>query len=226
MNYPTIVITADAPVKRMKHIGSKSNIPLNDNELLINKQIRLFKSFFNNKCNIVVVIGYMKEKIKSLLKDSNVFLTENKNYKNCNQAESFFVGANLIKSENYIFCSNDIVFGKNLGGIIKKATQSTIITEKNENKNRDIGCVSDEHGNVSNMDYKMPYTWLNLAILKDFDKAAFDKAHNQKLFFFEIFNKMIDAGIKLKNEVVNDEIFRIESFNDIDAAKIFAEKNQ
>ncbi|HAI44034.1 MAG TPA: hypothetical protein DCM40_41005, partial [Maribacter sp.] len=86
------------------------------------------------------------------------------------------------------------------------------------NRDREVGCIVSADDTLSNMMYDLDLKWNQIIYLQskelDIFKTICKKRKNNKLFLFEIINKVIDKGGKIKC-IVNDEVKVI----DVDTSK-------
>lgn len=87
---------------------------------------------------IVIVVGYKKEKLLNYLKrynkKFNFEIVFNKRYNNTDSAFSYFLAINKIVKSSYIHLNSDIIFSKNTLQKIIKSKKDNIIASSNKIK--------------------------------------------------------------------------------------------
>jgi choline kinase len=207
-----IIIPAAGCSTRMKVAGTKSLIYISDKRI-VDRQIENINEVFNKK-NIFVVSGFESEKVMNYL-GNRVINLENENYENTNVSRSIAIGLRACQSSSVIIIYGDLFFTKNAINHAYR-NQSFIVISETMTDN-EVGCVIHNE-NVENIFYEIPNKWGQIAYftgkeLSLLKKIVFNRENN-KMFGYEIINKIIDMGGNFK------AIRPIETYiQDIDTAK-------
>lgn len=214
-----IIIPAAGLGRRMKSYGSKCLISLGK-ETVIERQIRIIKEVFPHS-NIYVVMGFEYEKVKKSL-PSDIRCVKNSKYETTNVAYSINAALKNIKRGPVMIIYGDLIF--NNAALESVQMQSSNLLIYNQNREDEVG-VHAINNEVVCLDYGLPNKWGHIAFLNLNERLAFEKyaIENDKLFTFEIFNKIINNGGKFTVSS-NPEILiaEIDSSKDIDFAKKIA----
>jgi hypothetical protein len=171
---------------------------------------------------ILIVCGFRSDKVISKAPEECIKL-ENELYEVTNVARSVGMALRATKSSRVLVLTGDLVFNKEA---LTTLDYSMSCTSANEDKYKDaeVGCVVDENGNLAHMMYDLDLKWNQIVYLQGkelamFKKEAWDTKH-KKYFLFEILNRVISTGGKIKciqNELV--KTVDVDSSKDISRAK-------
>ena len=122
-------------------------------------------------------------------------------YQDTNITRSVSIALRAMQSDRVLIICGDLVFSKGTLDFLD-FSQPSILALKNENQSSEVGCIVGNDGYIKNMMYDLDLKWGQMIYLQDrpldvFKKLVFDRA-NKKLFLFEIINKVIDNGCKVK----------------------------
>ena len=196
---PVIVIIPAAGMgRRMKSYGAKPLLQVNQ-ETLLRRQVRIIKSVVQNP-EFVIVCGFQCDKVMDACPVDFIKL-ENERYDSTNVARSLSIALRAVPSKRVLIVNGDLVFDK---CILQEMdfSQSCISLCTDPDKDTEVGCVVDQEGNLTNMMYDLPHKWNQILYLQDkeleeFKKQCFNRK-NSKMFCFEIINKVISKGHKVK----------------------------
>ncbi len=216
-----VVIPAAGVGRRMKSYGPKPLLQIN-RETVLKRQIRIVKTVIANP-KFTIVCGFECDKVMDSCPDYVIRL-ENENYDKTNIARSLSIALRSINSRRVLIINGDLAFDK-LAISNLDFNSSCISASEDLDKESEVGCIVDGEGNLTNMMYDLPLKWnqityLQDAALEEFKKQCFNRKHS-KLFSFEIMNKVISKGHKIKC-IVNEQCKVI----DIDTSKDLIKANK
>ena len=210
----TVIIPAAGEGRRMKSYGPKSLIRLTK-ESVLERQIRIITKIIDN-VNFIVVTGFECDKLMESCPDYFIKL-ENENYKITNVSRSISIALRAVKTERVLIIYGDLVFNERA---LSKMDYSRSCTSARNDAFRqsEVGCIIDTNGHLTNMMYDLDTKWSQIIYLDGKELSLFKKISQEKkskkMFGFEILNKVIDCGGKIKC-IVDDSIEVI----DIDTSK-------
>jgi choline kinase len=219
-----IIIPAAGIGKRMKSHGPKANIKIDEKNTVITRILSIIKKSFG-KTETIVVLGFQKEKLLFQNNDPKVIV--NKDFQNTNVSKSINIGISNSVSKDCLIIYGDIVFNKSIFSNFD-FSESFILVEKNSKRTSEVG-VNVIDGYAEHFSYGICPKWAHIVFLKEKDKNIFlrisSDVKTDKWFGFEILNRMIDFGVKLKVKFI-EEIVEIDTYLDITKAKKFVKKNE
>jgi len=210
----TVIIPAAGEGRRMKSYGPKSLIDLTKGNIL-QRQIGLIDKVLDN-VSFIIVAGFDCDKLMDSCPD-HFIKVENENYAITNVSRSIAMALRAVKTERALIVYGDLVFNELA---LSKMDYSTSCTSasNDESRQQEVGCIIDDNGNIANMMYDLETKWNQILYLDGKELNLFKKIcqerKNKKLFGFEILNKVIDCGGKIKC-IVDDSIEVV----DIDTSK-------
>jgi len=138
-------------ISPITNLITKCLIEINGKKIIKRQIDSLLKVNINE---IIVVVGYLKNKIKSILKDSVVYI-ENPIYHNSNSSYSLWLARDFI-DEGFIYLNSDLIFEE---GIIKKLLDSkfenAMMIDKNINTKGDMFKVKMDGNKIIKLDKKL-----------------------------------------------------------------------
>lgn len=217
----SIIIPAAGMGRRMKSYGPKPLIELPGRETVINRQIRILRSLF--PCaDIVVIVGYESEQvIASLPRD--IKIVENEMYESTSVVRSIGMGLRVINHNRVLIVYGDLVFNANCVNWLY-TTNSSIVVDSSSQINYDAVGINIVGGFATNFSYGLPIKWAQIVYLTGRELELFKRmswaVENRRRFGFEIMNKMLDTGAKLRViEPKGMKIAEIDSSKDIEASR-------
>tara|TARA_Y100001938_G_C8021180_1_gene395400 strand:- start:131 stop:832 length:702 start_codon:yes stop_codon:yes gene_type:complete len=215
----TVIIPAAGTGRRMKTYGPKPMINIGKKTIL-QRQIDIIKEYFKS-VKFIIVTGFESDKlIQNSPKD--FIKLENELYKETNVARSVSIALNAVESDRVLVLMGDLVFSKEAIGMLDY-TSSCTSASIDSHREAEVGCIISKNGVLLNMMYDLELKWNQIVYLQGKElklfKEACTKRRNKKLFLFEIMNKVIDKGGKIKC-VINDKIKVIDIDNSKDLLKI------
>ena len=210
----TVIIPSAGEGRRMKSYGPKSLIDLTK-ENILQRQIRIINKALDT-VSFIMVAGFDCDKLMDACPDYFLKL-ENENYDITNVSRSIALALRAVETERVLIVYGDLVFNELA---ISRMDYSTSCTSASNDKHRqhEVGCIVGANGNMVNMMYDLETKWNQILYLEGNELSLFKKIcqerKNKKLFGFEILNKVIDCGGKIKC-IVDDSIEVV----DIDTSK-------
>ena len=210
----TVIIPAAGEGRRMKSYGPKSLIDLTKGNVL-QRQIRLINKVLGD-VNFTIVTGFDCDRLMDSCPDYFLKL-ENENYSITNVSRSIAIALRAIETKRALIVYGDLVFNERA---LSKMDYSTSCTSasNDESRQHEVGCIIDANGDITNMMYDLETKWNQILYLDGDELTLFKKIcqdrKNKKLFGFEILNKVVDCGGKIKC-IVDDSIEVV----DIDTSK-------
>lgn len=210
----TFIILIAGSGRRFKSIGSKALIPI-DESTLINHQINIIKSRFNNVFDIITVLGFESDKVsKNLSKD--IRIVENENYTQTNMSRSIALGLKAAKSDNVFIIHGDMFFGGEIFNNFS-AHSSAAVDKFGKLENDKIGVVV-ENQQIVNFAYGLPEKWGQLSLLRDKELDLARKitynSENNNLCSFEVLNKILQKKGKIEAVYLEKEHI-LKEFNNV-----------
>tara|TARA_Y100000593_G_scaffold31962_1_gene62980 strand:- start:2492 stop:3193 length:702 start_codon:yes stop_codon:yes gene_type:complete len=210
----TVIIAAAGAGRRMRSYGPKPLLTIKGKTIL-SRQLEEIRAQFP-KSNIVLVCGFEADKVMDQVQDDIITL-ENESYQDTNITRSVSIALRALDSKRALILCGDLVFSKGALGILDYDV-SSIIVSRDDRQSSEVGCIVNKSGDLVNMMYDLDLKWGQIIYLQDsildkFKKLVFDRS-NKKLFLFEIINRLIDKGCKIK--CVEDDSIEIV---DVDVSK-------
>lgn len=213
----TVIIPAAGMGHRMKSYGPKCLLRVNNEETIIEKIISNVKKTFSF-CEIIVVVGFEADKIIKKL-SPEIRIIENQLYETTNTIESVRLAIHNSVYSNVLIIHGDLVFNINSIKDITEGGSCVVIDSRKRFKNDEVGVtIIDNH--IANFAYGLESKWAQIAYLENqdlemFKTLCFDRKR-KKMFTFEVFNMMLDRGVKLKAvEPKSMTIKEIDSLKDL-----------
>lgn len=222
----SIIIPVAGLGKRMKAYGPKAAIKISDDDTVLTRQIKIFKTIFP-KANIIVICGFQKEKIHELIED-NAKCIENKRYKDSNICLSIKIGLDFLKNKKILIVNGDLVFSNEIFlNMPKNYSWAAIDTNLNQ-RSSEVG-VNIVDNVITNFCYGLNPKWGHIMYLtgKEFEifKELISKETSDKKFSFEILNDVIDLGGLIKPQINKKwKLVEIDTSKDISRAKKLARR--
>jgi choline kinase len=203
----TVIIPAAGRGRRMKSYGPKPLINIG-RSTIIQRQVDMVKSIFPN-AKFVVVAGFEADKVINNVPQEFIKL-ENELYEETNVCRSVSIALNAVSAERVLILTLDF-------------QRSCISANLDEHRGGEVGCVVSPDNTISNMMYDLDLKWNQIIYLQskelDIFKSICTKRKYRKLFLFEIINKVIDRGGKIKC-ITNDNVKVIDVDNSKDLLRI------
>jgi choline kinase len=190
-----IIIPAAGMGRRMKSVGPKALIPLNDDETVIARQLRMLRDEFPGS-RVSVVAGFQADRLrKALPKDVRVLV--NDDYEETNVATSLSIGLeNTPADRPALVVYGDLVFNREaLAGL--RTDRSSVLAEDCSARPEEVG-LNVVDGLVARFAHGLRVKWAHVAVLAPKEKGLFvhlSQGHSRRKFFtYEVLNDVIDAG--------------------------------
>ena len=155
---------------------------------------------------------------------SNFIKVENELYENTNVARSVGIALRTIDTiERVLIIYGDLVFNKNALEVLDYNT-SSIFALGDFIGEEEVGCIINQKGNLEHMMYDLPQKWSQIAYFQgnelNYLKQIVWNRNNNKLFGFEIINKIIEKGGQFEcKHVENVQVVDVDTSKDIQKAR-------
>ena len=213
----TVIIPVAGMGHRMKSYGPKCLLQANQKETILEKTISNIKREYTLS-DIIVVAGFESNKVISSL-PHYVRIVENSSFEETNIVESIRLGINAAANKKLLIVYGDLIF--NVYSIRDLTNNGTcvIIDSKSRFKDDEVG-VTIVKDKVTTFAYGLEKKWSQIAYFEgeDFDmlKKLCSNKKRSRLYPFEIFNMMIESGVKIKAvEPKRMTIKEIDSLKDL-----------
>jgi choline kinase len=215
----SIIILSSSPGYRMKGFGPKCLIKDRRGNSILEHQVDLLQTEFNQH-EIIVVGGFEIDKlVKNLPK--NVRLVENQLYETSNEICDVRLGINNALFDNVLIISGDIYFNSTVIQNITK--ESTLVLDKYDNMLADdIGVtIADNKVTIMSMSISKP-KWCKIVYLADKElrllKQFVNNRDNDKLFLFEGLNYVLDKSGEFGTKFItkNETLVHIDSTKELE----------
>lgn len=232
-----IIIPAAGLGSRMKTQGPKSCMLLGKYNLL-NMQLDILQNIYP-KANIIVVVGFEKEKVQEFLQqwrkfrvvgNKDVKLVWNSSFKETNVAYSIGLANKYTKSKKVLIVYGDLFFNEETFSKIDllNENQSGLLLDEKDSMDIDEVGIEETNDYVKQLAYKNSKKWAQIALLTKEDADEFARLamikRNTRMFSFEIFNKMIESGRSFKIYHNHEmKVVDIDDREDLDKARKVAE---
>jgi len=217
-----IIIPAAGLGKRMKSHGPKPLIKITNNATILQNQIKNIQKVFDDH-RIVLVCGFEADKVMSQI-PTNLSSVENELYEETNVARSIGMALRTVNDlSRILIIYGDLVFGQKALEVLDYST-SAIFALGDFIGEEEVGCVINNHGNLEHMMYDLPHKWSQIAYFQgkelDYLKEIVWNKNNNKLFGFEVINRIIEKGGRFSCEYDKDiKIVDVDTSKDIQKAR-------
>jgi len=206
----TCIIMCDCPGHRMKSYGPPSLMYIDKNIRLIDSQIKIIHSFFDN-VEIIVCVGFESEKIISHISechsDKNIRIVENVQHEQTNSCETLRIALNNTWNSKVVYIDGNIHIDKTTLKKIKINKSCVMVSE--HNKNSEIG-VNISDNNVEFFSFGALHEWQNIFYVSEKSvlqslKSIVSKESYRCKFVFEALNELVsNVGANI-TAVFNDK---------------------
>lgn len=199
----SIIILNTLSDKKIKSLGDKCLIKLDQHRCLIDYQIQLFNKIFN-KPEIIIIGGLDNKRLKKYI-DTN-FSNINIKYIQHNIDTSTNIGTsikyaiNSITNHNCLIINSSLLLHKSISQIIFKNLISSFILVQ-ENIKGNIGYISSNSNKIMNCYYDLPNSVIDCLYIASKDFDIFSKicqSDIDRYYLFEVINKCIESNISFK----------------------------
>jgi choline kinase len=195
----TVIIPAAGEGRRMKSYGPKPLIKLDNKTNIIERQIKIISKFFSN-IKVVLVAGFKADELMDNT-DEGFIKLENQLFMETNVVKSLSLALRSVSSERVLVVYGDLIFNERAIGSLDCSTSCTSASHDPMRKN-EVGCIVDHNGNLVNMMYDLDMKWNQILYLHGkelslFKAECFNRKHS-KYFCFEIINKILEKGGRIK----------------------------
>lgn len=227
INRLNIILPCGSTPKKLKGLGPRALIKINQQMSLLETQIRNIPLFDDyDIINIICITGFENHKIRKLFRGFfDIRLIYNPLYKKTNVC--YAVGLALENSHpgDILIIHGDLIFNQDsINKIHKDKISKLLIDNKNKIKKQKIG-VNIESGYITNMAYSLPIKWGQIAFFTKKERRMLEKiVFNYKLssqwFLHEAILHIINDGGKFYSfDPKNANFLEIENREDIQKAK-------
>jgi CTP:phosphocholine cytidylyltransferase-like protein len=183
---------------------------------LVLRQYNTIKKDTDGNFKLSVAAGYKHNKIKKIIKNTEIDLYVNPNYASTNQAESIRIYLENNEANNVMIIHGDLLFST----IRYNYSESFVVYDTDNNFRDDEVGLNIQNGYINNMSYGLDTKWSQmfyvagkeLEILKN---LCSDTNFKKYLLTFEVINSIISRGGKFKAVPQEGAIFEIDTINDI-----------
>jgi hypothetical protein len=217
--YSVIILNA-LPDKKIKSLGNKGLITLDNAYYLIDYQIRFARVLFNNP-EIIVVAGFDSKRLKK-------YIDNHKDYQSIkyidhiidnttNIGTSLRYGMGLVTHNNCFIINSSFVFSTKIKSVVSKHfNDSGVLVTKT---NGHIGYTIDNEY-LLNCYYDLPHNLLDGMFIHNKDLEIFKNICLNKidnLYLFEIINRSIESKIRFKPiNITNKDVYTVDSIQNIE----------
>jgi len=223
-----IIIPAAGIGKRMKSYGPKCLVNLQNYKSILHHQLKTIQSIYPHS-KIFIVAGFEKLKIYEFVKkwdnsehilgSPKVEVLENNEYDTTPYNQSINIGMSKCKVDSALIVMGDILFNKHTLNKLRFDKSFVIYNSDSQIKSKEVGLQVID-GYASYFGYGLQKKWAQIVYLRGNEFRLFRCLSKSNLFTFEIFNKIIDAGGKLKAiEPSFMRVFEVDSVRDIKELK-------
>jgi hypothetical protein len=196
------IIIADKPFKGIKSKGWSGLLQINKTENLIDNQIKVIKKSFPGS-KIFYIYGFEHKKVEDYLENNNqnIVPVYNENYDTFGQLYSLSLISHYLNENTLIFFGDIILKPSVFKDLNKKYSQ--LYVKKNYS---DLGCVINSKNEIEQISYNLENYISEIYYFKKEDLQqlqTYTKNYAfRNYFLFEIVNRMIDQGMKLRPKKV------------------------
>ncbi len=190
----SIIIPAAGLGKRLKSVGPKCLVQIN-NETILARQLRLIHKIFHYY-EVIVVGGYQINKLKKYT-NNQVKLISNDDYENTNVLHSIHLGLQKIKTNRAIIIYGDLIFNKECISQPFHGDSGVVIAEGM--KTEEVGVVY-KNNMLESMFYGLVDKWAQISYFtnNELDLLKEIASKYPDWFGFESINYMINKGSNFK----------------------------
>lgn len=209
-----VIILSARMGNRMKSYGPRALMKLNKHETVLDRQIHVVKTVYNN-CNISVSVGFEADKIIKKY-STKVSLIEHQLHDVNNEAEEAKIAINTTTSNNVLLIGGNVLFNLSVLHSIELNESGIVLDTKGQMGEKEAS-VSHMDGSVLNISYGFEDNWSNIVYLTGNELRIFREiiqAENYKKYFlFEIVNEIINNNGKIRAyQNQNNQLANIDSY--------------
>lgn len=207
-----IVIISSLPDKSMKSIGNKALIDFHG-ATLIEHQINNIRTIYK-KAKIIIVGGFEHKKLHDKIKaKKNISYVYHEYNDYVNVGMAIKKALPILTNKPTIIMNIGFIFNPNIIESLNLDKDNVMINNNNKNFESKIGCIIDKKGRVEFIFYDLEkrlceFIYLNtdgVAMMKSIQKDI-----RNNMYLFEILNKLINMGMKLKISETNQNILHFD----------------
>lgn len=191
-----------------------------NNLTLLDRQISSIQKRFV-KCEISIVGGIEGNRIIKKI-GKNARYIENQVFDDSNSGESLRIAINNSLMDNIVFLHGDLIFDENIFNYIDTNSSCILTDSSGKIEEKEIGVTVDINENASILSYDLPVKWCQIAYFNQVEMSILRKMllrndiEFRHLLTFEILNKLIESGGKIKCIDIKDTFIKeIDSLKDI-----------
>lgn len=197
------IILGDKYQQGMKSKGCSALIQINSKSNILINQYNILKSVFKN-INIIYVYGFDNKKFLDFIETSKMDIcTEfNDKFNTYNQAFSLSLVENMVKDDNLLIIDGYQKLNKTMFKKFNPSNGSAIFIKDSQNYNNNSVGYTINNDYIQYFSFDLHNSIHDIYYLdKPFVAPLFNilqqkKYHNN--FIFELINKLIDQGLKIK----------------------------
>ncbi len=174
--------------------GTKS-LFRHDGMAVLEHQVRTIRSF-DKDADIVVVAGFQANKILklSIVKEMDIRIVVNSDYKLTSQSDSLRMGLNALRPSSFYIIHGDIIF--NAAALDGPQTCTFVSVDNGFPESRSVG-IGEHHGVVLHMSYGLENKWAQIAHINEdiffYTKSLLNATKSHKMTY-EIINLLVQEG--------------------------------
>ena len=225
-----IILLSAGMSNRMKSKGSRSLIEINEEETLVNYQIRILeRNFTNIQKQIILVGGHDADKVFNRVSDK-IIKVENELFETTNMVRSLNIALRVCLYDRIFIIPGDLVFNSQIFEQ-EFADKSIVLLEKTDKVNEDtIGCTINQKGKLELLMYNLQNTWQGITYLTgkelSFARHYCSKPTNKNKNLMECVNYIVSKGGNIYPSINNkNKSLDIDTYKDIIEAKKYYESN-
>ena len=221
-DFISIIILSENYGYRMKSYGPMSLLQI-ENTSLIEKQIRVIKSYFINY-EIILCCGFETKKtvdfIKNKFPNENIRIIENQVYSNSNSCESARLCLNNTMNHRVLLLHGDLVISTDMFSQLDFKQNSILVQDDNTYKNFIVSAI-ENNSNLNNFCLGgKNHFWTDCLYLNDNDSVSrlssiINNPDYKNKFLFEALNDLVKTTkIKIcKNK--NKPVYKINNIKSL-----------
>lgn len=198
------IILGDKYQQGMKSKGCAGLININKKTNILSNQYQTLKLLFKH-INIVYIYGFDNKKFMDFVNSSSMDIQTkfNSQYNVYNHAFSLSLAKDLLEDDNLLIIDGYQKLNKNIFKKFDENNGSQIFVKaSNEQNNESIGCIINKNNNIEHFSFDLNNSIYDIYYLdKKYVSSLFkilSQTRYYNNFMFELLNKLIDQGLKIK----------------------------
>lgn len=220
----SVIILLPEITKGMKSVGSKSLLNINEEQSILECQIKFFKKHYGPNIRIILCTGFEHERVKKRIqKYKNIEYSYNPNYETDNQGGSLSKCLSDHRPRNTIIVNSGIILFEKIK--IEFDRSIVFFIESSLDKKNTFNIGSNRIDNDSYLFYGLNYKWIEFLYLdEDLVRKIIENSKNSNmsnLFLFEYINyiQALYHNLSFKLLEQNIHVLKINTVKDLKYAK-------